>query len=514
MSGVGKICGVNGCSKQWATPARSQIGGVPAMPAAVHSRIDLIGRIAMNCGRRGLEISACSFVATPLRAVAMAWLILCAGALHAAIITVVNNNDSGAGSLRAAVASASPGDTIVFAPIPSPITLTSGEIVIGQNLTITGPGAGVLTVSVAGKSSRVFDVTTGTVTISNLTISGGSDPVAGGGIFNNGTLTLQDATVSGNAANLCCGGGIYNNTGTMTINNVTVSGNHTASAGGGIGNAGTMTITNSTVSGGSAGGAGGGIGNAGTMTISYTTVSGNNANGVGGGIDSNGAQLTLSNSTVSGNSGNFGGGIAAEGAATITNSTISGNMAATEGAGIDVLVGATTLTNVTIAANGSAGEAQLNVANANGAAATVESTIIANPLAGGNNCSGVVPTSAGFNLDSANSCAFGTPTDLINTNPLLGPLAINGGPTLTLALLPGSPAINKGANPLALAFDQRGPGFARVSAGGTDIGAFEVQVAPGAPASVPTLGGVALLALAALSALFAVAPLHRRRVRR
>jgi hypothetical protein len=466
----------------------------------------------MNCSRGGLEISACSFVATPLRAMAMAWLILCAGTLHAATITVINNNDSGAGSLRAAVASASPGDTIVFASIPSPITLTSGAIVISQNLTINGPGAGTLTVS-AGKASSVFSVASGTVTISKLTISDGFSLVAGGGIFNAGTLTLADATVSGNAANICCGGGIYNNLGTMTLNNVTVSGNHTAGTGGGIGNDGTMTITNSTVSGGSAGGGGGGIFNAGTMIITNTAVSGNNATGVGGGIGTSGT-LTLSNSTLSGNSGTFGGGIGAEAATTITNSTISGNMAATEGAAIDVLGGTTTLTNVTIAANGSGGEAQLNIGNTNGAATTIESTIIGNPLAGWNNCSGVVPTSAGFNLDSANSCAFGMPTDLINTNPLLRPLANNGGPTLTLALLPGSPAINKGANPLALAFDQRGPGFARVSGGGTDIGAFEVQVAPGAPASVPTLGGVALLALAALSALFAVAPLHRRRVRR
>jgi hypothetical protein len=463
--------------------------------------------MAMKRSRRGLEISACSFVARLSRAAAMAWLIICAGTLHAATITVGNNNDTGPGSLRAAVAAASPGDTIIFASIPSPINLTSGEIVISQNLTINGPGAGMLTVSVAAKSSRVFDVTTGTVTISNLTISGGFDPVAGGGIFNNGTLTLEDATVSGNAANICCGGGIYNNTGTMTINNVTVSGNHTAGSGGGIGNAGTMTITNSTVSGGSAGGGGGGIGNAGTMTITSSTVSGNNATGVGGGIETNGTLLTLSNSTVSGNSGNLGGGIGVETTTNIIDSTISGNSAATEGAAIDVLGGTATLTNVTIAANGSGGEAQLNIVSTNGAAATIESTILANPAAGGNNCSGVVPTSAGFNLDSANSCLFGQPTDLHNTNPLLGSLQNNGGPTLTMALLAGSPAINKGANPLALAFDQRGQGFSRVVAAAADIGAFEVQAAP---FPTPTLGVLALIALSTLSALVGVASLRRR----
>ena len=458
----------------------------------------------MKRSRRGLEISACSFVATLLRAVAMAWLILCAGTLHAATITVSNNNDSGAGSLRAAVTAASPGDTIVFGSIPSPITLTSGAIVISQNLTINGPGAGTLTVS-AGKASSVFSVASGTVTISKLTISDGFNLVAGGGIFNAGTLTLADATVSGNAANICCGGGIYNNLGTMTLNNVTVSGNHTAGAGGGIGNDGTMTITNSTVSGGSAGGGGGGIFNAGTMIITNTAVSGNNATGVGGGIGTSGT-LTLSNSTLSGNSGTFGGGIGAEAATTITNSTISGNMAATEGAAIDVLGGTTTLTNVTIAANGSGGEAQLNIGNTNGAATTIESAIIGNPLAGGKNCSGVVPTSAGFNLDSANTCLFGQSTDLHNTNPLLGPLQNNGGPTLTMALLTGSPAIDKGANPLALAFDQRGKGFPRVIGAAADIGAFEVQAGP---LSIPTLEVLALIALSTFSALVGVASLRR-----
>lgn len=465
----------------------------------------------MKESRRELAIPGGGFLAALLRAMGMASVILSAAMLHAATITVTNNNDSGAGSLRAAVAAASSGDTIVFGSILSPITLTTGSIVISQNLTINGPGAGALTVS-AAKASGVFDVAAGTVTISGLTISDGFVIAAGGGIFNAGTLTLTNATVSGNAANICCGGGIYNNLGTMTLNNVTVSGNHTAGSGGGIGNDGTMTITDSTVSGGSAGGGGGGIFNAGTMTITNTTVSGNNANGVGGGIGTSGT-LTLSNSTVSGNSGAFGGGVGAEVATTISNSTISGNMAATEGAGLDVLGGTTRLTNVTVAANGSAGEAQLNIGNTNGAAATIESTIIANPLAGGTNCSGVAPASAGFNLDSANTCLFTQSTDLSNTNPLLGPLQSNGGPTLTMVLLAGSPAINKGANPLALVSDQRGPGFPRVVGAAADIGAFEVKASKATiEAAIPTLNVVGLLALSTLVALAGAAAVHRRRL--
>ena len=470
----------------------------------------------MKRSRRGIEIPGGVLVATLLRTMGMACVVLGVGTPYAATIAVTNNNDSGPGSLRDAVATASSGDTIAFGSIASPITLTTGQITISQDLTIKGPGAGTLTVS-AGKASRVFAVTAGVVTISGLTISDGFDLAAGGGIFNDGTLTLTDATVSGNSANICCGGGIYNNTGgTLTLTNVTVTGNHTAGSGGGIGNSSgaTMSISNSTVSGGSAGAVGGGIVNGGTMTITYSAVTGNTSNGRGGGIDNETGTLVLSSSTVSGNaSGGGGGGIATLAALTVTDSTISGNTAGI-GAGISVGGGTTMLTNDTIAANGGGGEAQLDIGNTNGAAATAESTIVANALDGGNNCSGTAPTSNGFNLDSANTCTFGMPTDLTNTDPLLGPLQSNGGPTDTMALLAGSPAINKGANPLALAYDQRGPGFARVVGLAADIGAFEVQAAPRGLAPVPTLNGLALLALAALSALVGMGALRRRHPRR
>jgi hypothetical protein len=254
------------------------------------------------------------------------------------------------------------------------------------------------------------------------------------------------------------------------------------------------------------------------LTLTNSTVSGNMGT-LGGGIYSNcECAPAVNSSTVSGNTAQFGGGIwtGANGALSVTNSTISGNAAGGgDGAGIEVNGGTATLNNVTIAGNGSAGEAQLTVVVGGGAAATVESTIIANALAGGNNCDGTAPTSNGFNLDSANSCAFGMATDLKNTNPLLGPLQNYGGVTNTLALLPGSPAIDKGANPLALAFDQRGPGFARVVGVAADIGAFEVQGAPPSGAVlVPTLNDVALLVLSALSALAGMAALRCRQRRR
>jgi len=166
-----------------------------------------------------------------------------------------------------------------------------------------------------------------------------------------------------------------------------------------------------------------------------------------------GAKLTLNNLTVTNGNvgGGFGGGIFNEGTLTVTNSTLSGNAAAF-GGGIW-----------------------------NTGTATLKNTIVANSPSG-NNCYGPI-TVGGYNLDSDNTCGFGTSNNsLSGVDPMLGPLADNGGPTETHALLEGSPAINKGNNAFAvdpdgnpLQFDQRGQGFARIVGGSVDIGAFEVQ---------------------------------------
>src|SRR5262245_38657399 len=123
---------------------------------------------------------------------------------RAATITVTNTNDSGAGSLRQAIADASPGDTINFSvATPATITLTSGELVVSKNLTISGPTTGRLSVSGNG-TSRVFniggDYSAPTVTISNLTIMNGTNTdFGGGGIYNFfSTLTITNSTISGN----------------------------------------------------------------------------------------------------------------------------------------------------------------------------------------------------------------------------------------------------------------------------------------------------------------------------
>jgi hypothetical protein len=248
-------------------------------------------------------------------------------------LTVINNLDSGHGSLRDEIAHAKPNDTIVFAPRldGQTITLTSGELDITKGLTIDGPGAGHLTIS--GHGGRVFEVNASApVVLSGLTISDGTadnSPLpppfqhagGGGGILNLSTLTLSGCTVSNNHATAdiatAYGGGIYN-AGTLTITNSTLSNNFTSpysgyGEGGGIYNAGTLTITNSTLSNNSSsnygyGGYGGAIYNAynaGTITITNSTLSYNSATDGGAIYNTNNAgALTVTSCTFHSNSPN------------------------------------------------------------------------------------------------------------------------------------------------------------------------------------------------------------------
>jgi hypothetical protein len=282
-------------------------------------------------------------------------------------LSVTNNLDSGKGSLRAEIAAAHSGDTIVFAPSldGQTITLTSGELLIRKNLTIAGPGAGKLTVS-GDNASRVFEVAQKeNVTLSGLTISNGAAQSSdGGGILNGGTLTVTNSILSGNSA--FQGGGILNG-GTLTVSNSTLSGNsafdgggisnnetyatltvsgsilsgNTATSldGGGIENYGMLTVSSSTLSANTAL-HGGGIWNIGTATVSGSTLSDNHAGTGGGGIFDEGGTLTVINSTLSGNSassdaGGQGGGIFNwAGALTVSGSTLSGNSADSNAGGI------------------------------------------------------------------------------------------------------------------------------------------------------------------------------------
>jgi hypothetical protein len=214
---------------------------------------------------------------------------------------VTNLADSGNGSLRACITAANTaanGETISFSPSLNGGTVTVGwPLPITGNMTISGPGANLFSIS-GGNAVQIFDISSGTVAISGLTIGNGNSGgggAGGGGIFNNATLTVSNCTLS--ADNGSQGGGIYN-TGTLTVNNSTFSGDN-STQGSGIYNAGTLTVNNSTFSGDNSS-QGAGIYNAGTLTINNGTLSGNTAGVEGGGIYNTGT-LTLNNSIVAGN---------------------------------------------------------------------------------------------------------------------------------------------------------------------------------------------------------------------
>jgi len=447
-------------------------------------------------------------------------LLLYAAVIHAqaTIITVTSTNDSGPGSLRQALADANDGDTINFA-VTGTIGLTNGELLVDKSITISGPGATNLDVN--SNASRVFHIDSGkNASISGLMITGTNVFLNGGAILNDhATLTLSNCAVGGFATQ---GGGIYNDGGNgnaaLTIVNSTVSGVSGNGAGGGIVNeaaegSATLTIVNSAVKNSFSTGASppedfgvaGGIYNQlGIVTITNSTISGNSASNEGGGIVNGGGTLTITNSAVSGNqAGGFGtnnyagigGGISNQGTLTISNSTISGNTAFGNdskgpgfGGGI-YNVATLVLTNSTLSGNSAInGGAMYN-------SGTVEigNTVLKAGMPGGNivNSGGTV-TSQGYNISTDDGGGNLTgPGDQINTDPMIGPLGDNGGPTLTHALLPGSPAINAGDpnfTPPPL-YDQRGAPFVRVFNGRIDIGSFEVQPprrATPAPRSRPT----------------------------
>jgi predicted outer membrane repeat protein len=386
---------------------------------------------------------------------------------HAATITVTNTNDSGPGSLRQAIAVAHDGDRITFA-VSGTITLTSGALVVAKNVTISGPGADHLSI-VGMPFQSVFSV--GAATISGLTIRDGAV-----GIDNGGMLTVMNCVISGNSV-----GGIHNGS-SLTVVNSNVSDNFFGiyNITGELGVV-TATILSTTVSGNSAGGVVASphfFGGRAYITISDCTISGNFSTTGGGGIFATNTSLNVANSTISGNStGSSGGGISVSGSdlvpgSSIVNSTISGNSAGTSGGGI-YNNSSLDVTLSTITGNSApSGGGFYNVGSVE-----VSNTIL-NAGASGENIfnDGGTVTSVGYNLSSDDGGGYlNGPGDQINTDPLLGPLQDNGGPTFTHALLPGSPAIDAG-NPSFSpppSHDQRG--CPRVINGRIDIGSFERQ---------------------------------------
>jgi hypothetical protein len=383
------------------------------------------------------------------------------------------------------------------------ISVSSGGTLTLTNCTVSGnsarqgggiSNAGTLTV-IGSTISTNFDegsvgggiFNAGTLTVSNSTFAGNETTDQGGGIFNAGTLTVSDCTLTGNLG-VEAGGGIFNDhSGTLTVSSSTLSANDTL-VGGGIYNGGTLTVSSSTLSANLAT-EGGGIFNGGTGTMSETLVAANTAH-FGGGIYNQGT-LTVTDSTLESNSATpnpafpnpLGGGIRNSGTLTVTSSTLSSNSASSGGGIFNFSVGTLTLQNTIAAGNRSSPDSGPDI---NGRAQSGSSYNLVGIA--DSTLSGISAGSQGNQIGTLDS-----PID-----PLLGPLQDNGGPTQTMALLPGSPARGAGDPTDAPEWDQRGPGFPRVVNGAMDIGAYQVQEGEASPRTTAYATETSLASLQAI----------------
>lgn len=399
------------------------------------------------------------------------FILILSSAVFSATFTVTKTADSNDGtcdadcSLREAVVAANTaaGDDIVaFSSLfntAQTINVTLGEIVITPNgsVTINGTGANLLTID-GNNTSRIISTNANAIaTINGATFTRGT----GAGTLDTGR-----------------GGAIYNAGGNVTINNSIIT-NNSGANGGGLNNASsgtpavpaTLTINNSIVSNNTASGSGGGMQNfsTSTVTINNSTFMGNISNGTtgGGGGQFNGRVL-ITNSTFANNTAPAAGGLQLNGTlgTILTNVTVSGNTATTNGGGIHR---GTTNANFFIRNS--------IVAGNNGISTSPDITSSTGGTTSlGNNIIGNVGTSTGW-----------IASDLLNTNPMLGALANNGGTTMTFLPMSGSPAINAGQNcvldlscsannpPAAVTTDQRGT--ARPQGANVDIGSVEVASA-------------------------------------
>ena len=359
-------------------------------------------------------------------------------AYAAGTVTVTKTADTNDGvcdndcSLREAIAGAAPGDTITFDSALSGGTIHFvSTLTLAQDITIDGSDlASKITLSGDSDNNGVGDVRVFQTTGHNLVhvalnslivtkgfVSGGD----GGGLLNDAITTITNSIFDGNTAD---NGGAITTYGALTIIDSTFSGNSSTASDGQVG--------------------GGAILNIYTLSITGSTFSGNTADASGGagGAIYNVAQGEIYNSTFSGNSAAIGGAILTTQPLTITNSTISGNSAITTGG---LIIGALTT----------------NLAN----------TIIANNFASYGPSNDDCTNDGTLGVNTNNLIEDGSCSPSLSGDPNLGPLADNGGPTQTMALLPGSPAFDAGDDANCPATDQRG--LTRPQGPHCDIGAYE-----------------------------------------
>jgi hypothetical protein len=406
-------------------------------------------------------------------------------------------------------------DVITFASnVTGSITLGSDLPTINEGVDINGPGAGVLTVD--GDANQIFaiDINLGyyEVSISDLTLTDGNY-FAGAAILNlNGGVFLRDSVLTGNSASLggaiynasnvyihdstitnndasVHGGGIFNLVGFAGVYDSTISSNYaldsSSGVGGGIANRyGQVIMDASTVSGNGAYAGGGGVHSyssfdTASFAAGYSTFANNFTYGYGGAIDATGYDgfVQFRASTLSGNSAGLAGGAARDYMTglypyvpdfRLFNSTVAGNDAAYNGGGVYEFTDYDPFLYNTIVANNTLGS---------GTTLDLDGTFDAGFT--------LVEDPTGATLDD--SAAPGS--NITGVDPQLGGLAANGGPTLTHALAPTSPAVDQGARFFS-DYDQRFmprpfdfstiPNSSAAGADASDIGAFELQ-----PSDIP-----------------------------
>jgi subtilisin-like proprotein convertase family protein len=396
------------------------------------------------------------------------------GTLIAASSTITGNQASGGGGG-------------IYSTSTGQLTLNAGSIQNNRANSSSGGGLDnegaaalneltVMKNSAQGGGGGIYNGPSAQLTFGDGSIQANTAQTAfGGGLLNLGAVFLSDVNVTNNEATLLGGGGIENSsTARLTVSGGSLSGNRANSLGGGLDNTATADLARVTISN-NRGGSGGGAfnGNSGRLTLGLSTILSNTAvTSYGGGVSNQGA-LTVTQSSIVNNTASSlqGGGLYNKANAKLTNVTISNNTSQASfrsGGAIYNDGGTVSATHATISQNSSPAVVN-NTDTITLATVSLINTIVAFSTGGSVNCDGVM-TSLGNNLDSGNTCGF-TGGSFTNTDPLLGPLADNGGGTLTRILFISSSAVD-GAGGCPVAIDQRG--VFRPQGDGCDIGAYEV----------------------------------------
>jgi len=430
--------------------------------------------------------------------------------IPAGSVVVQNCNDHGSGSLRQALANANSGDTIDLTQLScSEITLTTGSITFTQSgITLQGPGSKYLSISGNDVYTPLVHTGLGRLYVDDLSIEhgmrdGGIYPGRGGCIYGD-HVYVNDSVISSCTARTedatyfyrAVGGGVFGYSSVSLYDSSVIDSSAVAPTseawGGGIATYGSASIAHSFIGGNYSTSRGGGAYAHDGLLVSYSTFDSNNAGTYCGAFCAAG-EITIFDSAISNNQA-----ISAVGGAelyvpydspppTIVNSTISGNRSAFAG-GIQIIrdngIYGAHIANSTIAFNHEDASARHGAGlNLYGQAVTgfdLESTILSNNTYGpGSNADDVGGSASIVITGAGNLIGYSTlpvPSDtILGQDPLLAPLAFNGGATATHALLSGSPAIDAGNNTMSEAFDQRGSGYPRMIGSAPDIGAYELD---------------------------------------